>query len=245
MRNLVEEARQQLQDRLGYRFSDPSLLVRAVTHASAQCEGMPSNERLEFLGDAVLDLVVSERLFDAMPELSEGEMTVMKSAVVSRRTLARVGRSLGLPEFLFVDDGLKQRRTYPASMAANVYEAIVGAIFVDGGLESAREFLLRTLAEEMERAEAKGHRPNHKSILQERTQAEGKGSPRYSVLRSEGPDHRRRYLIVVRIRSQECGRGWGSTKRDAEQSAAKDALDKCYPGWAEWGVKPRPPDARA
>ncbi|MHC4480547.1 MAG: ribonuclease III, partial [Planctomycetota bacterium] len=205
----------------------------ALTHASATGGDALSNERLEFLGDAVVALAVCNHLFRQRPDLSEGEMTVIKSAVVSRRTMARVGRSLGLSEFLRVDYGLRQRASYPSSMVAGAYEAVVGAILVDGGMEAAVEFILRTLGPEIERTEARQHKPSYKSILQEKAQAEGKGAPRYSLVRYEGPDHRPRYLTVVHICGEKCGAGWGSSKKTAEQEAAKDALDKCYPGWDE------------
>lgn len=227
----MDEALQQLQERLQYRFQDPALLRLAVTHASVRADGLPSNERLEFLGDAVVGLVISEHLFRSSPDLSEGEMTLTKSAVVSGEVLFRAGRSLGLAQFLQVDQGLRQRREYPASIIADGYEAIVGAIFLDGGLEAAADFVLRSLNPEIEQVQAGQHALSYKSLLQERTQAEGKGTPRYSVVRYEGPDHQRRYLTVVRVYGEECGAGWGSTIKAAEQNAAQDALDKCYPGW--------------
>lgn len=232
-RNLVDDTIEQLQQRLQYRFANADLLIEATTHASAHGGGGPSNERLEFLGDSVIGLVIADHLFERSREMSEGEMTVLKSAVVSRRTLARVGRSLGLADFLQVDEGLKQRKRYPGSIIANAYEAVVGAVFVDGGLKAATDFILRTLEPEMQRARAGRHSPSYKSILQQRTQAEGKGIPRYSVVRFEGPDHQRRYLTVVHVCGEERGGGWGPTKKAAEQNAARDALDKCYPGWPE------------
>ena len=231
---MVEEL-EELQDVLQYRFSDVELLERAFMHASVRGQGALSNERLEFLGDAVVGLVISEHLFQAYPQLSEGDMTIIKSAVVSRRALAKVGRKLGLPAFLQVDQGLQQRKQYPASIVCNAYEAAVAAIFLDGGIQSAKDFILRTLAGELDHVRNRGHEPSYKSILQEKTQAEGKGTPRYGVVRYEGPDHQRRYLIVAHVAGEECGGGWGTTKKDAEQAAAKDALEKVYPGWRENG----------
>ncbi len=227
----LREGLAELRDRLQHRFADPDLLALAMTHASSRSGSEPCNERLEVLGDSVIGLVIADWLFRRFPEMSEGEMTVLKSAVVSRRTLGRVGRALGLAEFLRVDEGLKQRKRYPASIIANAYEAVVGAVFMDGGIEPAGAFILRTLAPELERAQGGRHEPSYKSILQQRTQAEGKGIPRYSVVRFEGPDHQRRYLTVVHVKGEECGGGWGPTKKAAEQNAARDALDKCYPGW--------------
>lgn len=238
MSDLTNDLLERAQDRLKCRFANLLLLANALTHASASGDGRPSNERLEFLGDSVVGLAISDWLCRCRPEMSEGDMTLVKSAVVSRRTLAKVGRSLGLGEFLKVDEGLKQRRRYPGSIIANAYEAVVGAVFADAGFGPAADFVLRTLGPELEQALAGGHGLSYKSALQQRTQADGKGVPRYSVVRFEGPDHQRRYLTVVHIRGEECGGGWGPTKKAAEQNAAKDALDKRYPGWADEGGAP-------
>jgi ribonuclease-3 len=226
-----------LQERLQYRFKDGRLLVEALTHASATARGRPSNERLEFLGDAVVGLVVCEFLWRCRPSMSEGEMTVVKSAVVSRSALTRVARTLGLAEFLTVDEGMRQQKGYPGSIMGNAYEAVVGAMFLDRGLGKAAEFVMRTLEPEIERARSSQHTPSFKSVLQHRTQAEGKGAPRYRVVRHEGPDHLRRYLTVVQVGGKEQGTGWGLTKKDAEQNAARDTLDRCYPGWDAEGEK--------
>jgi len=230
----MEDDLGQLQSLLAYRFKDASLLECALRHASAPAAG-PSNERLEFLGDAVVGLAVSADLFRTMPHAAEGEMTVIKSAVVSRRTLARAGRTLGLGEHMNTDRGLRSSR-YPVSVLAGAYEAVAGAIFVDGGLRAARRFVLRTLRPEIERAGAARHAAGYKSILQERTQAEGKGLPAYEVVRRHGPDHRREFEVLVRVEGRECGTGRGTTKKEAEQEAAREALDRRYPEWdAEGG----------
>jgi ribonuclease-3 len=160
-------------------------------------------------------------------------MTVIKSAVVSRRTLARAGTEHRLPEFLLVDEGLKQRRRLPASMVANVVEALVGAVFLDGGMEPAAAFVMRILADHVERAEEERHRASYKSLLQEKTQADGKGIPQYDIVGFEGPDHRRRFEAVVRVAGDECGSGWGQTKKEAEQNAAHEALENRYAGWSD------------
>jgi ribonuclease-3 len=224
---------EELQDLLQYRFGDPALLRLAMTHASARGRDGPSNERLEFLGDAVMGLVVSAHLFGEKPRLSEGEMTSVKSTVVSRRVLSHVSRALGLPTFLQVDSGLQRRTRYPGSVVANAYEAVVGAIFADGGLGPAREFVMRTLGPEVKKVQDRRHVPNYKAVLQERTQAEGKGTPEYAVVRWEGPDHRRSYRVVVQVAGEQCGTGAGETKKEAEQQAAGEALDRLYPDWEE------------
>ncbi len=223
----------ELQELLDYRFEDVKLLERAMTHASIRSEERPANERLEFLGDAVVGLIVSLHLFETWPDLTEGEMTIIKSSVVSRATMARVGRAMGLPRFLRVDEGLQQRERYPGSMVANVYEAAVGAIFLDGGLGAARRFVLRTLGPEVARARSRPEPSTWKSILQERVQAHGGPVPRYEVVHRAGPDHAREYEAVVEVDGKRQGAGRGSTKKAAEQEAAREALDRLFPGWRE------------
>ncbi len=232
---------QELQARLQYRFSDLALLSQALTHASASNARQPSNERLEFLGDAIVGLVVSEHLYLRFPEASEGQMTRIKSAVVSRRTLARVGRSLGLPQCLRVDSGLKQRKRYPVSLAANAYEAVVGAMLLDRGIAAASEFIVRTLGPEIALVVSGRHEWDYKTILQLKAQAQGKPPPQYEVARRTGPDHRGRFMTVVCIDGEECGSGWGTTKKGSEQSAASRALEKCYPDWMN-GLQTLPPE---
>jgi ribonuclease-3 len=222
--------RAQVEECLQYCFSDAGLLAQALTHASCASVARPSNERLEFLGDAVVGLVISDYLYRSEPDLSEGEMTIIKSAVVSRRTMARVGRALGLPAFLQVDEGLRKRKTYPQSIVANVYEAIVGAMFLDGGMAAAADFILRTLELHVSRVSTSRHGASSKSALQERVQAEGKPVPRYEILRYEGPEHDRRFFAAVYVAGEEKGAGSGATKKDAEQRAAREALQNLYPG---------------
>jgi len=227
------EAFEELQQRLGYAFSDEALLARAVTHASAAGDVSESNERLEFLGDAVVGLAVSAHLFSAMPQAAEGEMTVIKSHVVSRQCLSAAGRELGLAEFLQVDEGLQRRADYPDSLLADAFEAVVGAIFLDGGMRSAGEFLLRALGPSVEEARAEPSAAGCKSIIQEKTQAAGQGAPRYVIVETIGPDHRRLFKAAILVQHLECGTGWGLTKKAAEQNAARAALDRLYPGWQD------------
>ena len=226
----AEDLRARVEDCLQYRFSNPELLERALTHASAASQARRSNERLEFLGDAVVGLVISDYVYQTTPELAEGEMTIIKSAAVSRRTMARVGRALGLPGFLHVDQGLRRRKTYPQSIVANVYEALVGAMYLDGGLDAAAQFILRTLELHVSRVRTSRLAASGKSTLQERVQAEGQPVPRYEILRYEGPEHDRRFFAAVYVSGQERGTGAGATKKDAEQRAAREALRKLYPG---------------
>lgn len=219
----------EIEELLGHEFTDPSLLSKALTHASAGGAESFTNERLEFLGDAVVDMVVSNHLFTTMPQAPEGEMTRIRAAVVSRRTLGRVGRKLGLEAFLRVDEGLSRKEEYPTSIVAGGYEAVVGALFLDGGARVAKRFVLRTLQEELERCTGTTAFVSNKSRLQENVQAAGHGIPHYEVLQVEGPDHERRFLVAVSVAGRELGRGWGRTKKDAEQRAAEQALE-AWPG---------------
>ncbi len=223
----MTEELHRLQARLGVQFENLELLRRALRHASA-AETEPSYERLEFLGDAVVGMVVAEHLFRTMPGASEGEMTVIKSGVVSRRTLGRVGRRLALQEHLEVGEGL-QGRPYPLSIVSGAYEAVVGAVFVDQGMRAAGDLVLRTLADEIERVCEDRHAEGAKSLLQQRAQAVGLGIPRYEIISAEGPDHEVEFQAVVLIAGRECGEGRGRTKKEAESNAARQALERHYP----------------
>lgn len=220
-----------LQDVIGYHFNDLSLLHKALTHASLSGEGLLSYERLEFLGDAVAGLVVAERLFNAPGRPSEGEMTSIKSEVVCRRSMMHAGQRLNLGEYVRADRGLARRKAYPASVIADAFEALIGAVFLDGGFHAARQFVLRALDPEVREAQQRRHPPNHKSILQEMVQSDGGPPPSYRTLRREGPDHEARFLTAAFIGGVEAGTGWGATKKDAEQQAAKAALESRYPDW--------------
>lgn len=224
----------ELQRRIGYRFSDPEVLRQALTHASACSDPRHSNETLEFLGDAVIDVVVAEKLFRDQPALNEGEMTAIKSVVVARVTLAKVGERLGLQGTLHVGGGLEQRGgNYPESLLANAYEAVVGAVFIDGGHREAHRFVLRTLGKEIEKARRRQHEPDYKSLLQRQVQGLGKEAPVYEIIHRTGPEHKPAFRAAVCIEDQQAGTGWGQSKKQAEQKAAEAALDHLFPDWRE------------
>jgi ribonuclease-3 len=252
-RGVVEAVLNELERALGHCFLRPELLVRALTHRSlaheraengpaeenAQTESAvgADNERLEFLGDAVLGLVVAEALFLLHPEWQEGELTRVRSQLVSRQHLAEVGAAIGLGRHLRLSrgeekGGLRRRST----VLSNSMEAVLGALFLDGGLEPVRVFARRRvlgaaveqLAEELRAGAALG---NFKSALQEYLQAEGAGSPIYRVRSESGPDHHKYFLVEVRLKSidgapgKRLARGTGSSKKNAEQDAARRALE--------------------
>ena len=220
-----------LQKDISYQFQDVELLHKAMTHSSLTPQGLKSYERLEFVGDAVVGLVVSEHLFRSPSRWSEGEMTAMKSDVVNRVSMAAAGQRLSLKDYLRVDRSLEKKESYPPSLIAEAYEALVGAIFLDGGFQKAQEFALRTLELELVNAEQRKHPPNFKSVLQQLVQAQGEEPPAYRTVAKIGPDHDSRFRAAVYIGGTEMGSGWARTKKEAEQKAAEAALERLRPDW--------------
>jgi len=212
------------QEALDYNFGNASLLALALTHASRRTDEIPSNERLEFLGDAILGMVISQHLYEKHPDLSEGEMTQIKSVVVSRPTIAAESERLGLWRFLSVGKGMAAMEELPVSLMANVFEAVVGAIYLDGGLEVARDFVLYNLANQIELVETDQHRKNYKSLLQEYSQRDFGALPAYEVVEEEGPDHMKSFRVVTIINGAKHESAWGRSKKEAEQNAAKATL---------------------
>ena len=219
-----EQSIDRAEEILGHAFQDRGLLHRALTHASLVESRLESNERLEFLGDAVLGMVICESLYHDFPEALEGEMTKIKSMVVSRSNCARVADRMGLGELLRLGKGMSNRRSLPRSVVAAVFESLIGAVYVDGGLEAARDFILRTLGDDTERAAESGHQSNFKSVLQQSAQQRFDQTPQYVVLDEKGPDHAKCFEVCVDIGSQRFGSCWGSSKKQAEQEAALQAL---------------------
>jgi ribonuclease-3 len=215
-----------VETRLAYTFHDGALLELALTHASAGVStdrGRRDNERLEFLGDTVLDLVVAEELYSDEERHAEGKLTEMKSAVVSRKALADAARRLDLALAARLGRGLAQREPSRAILA-NLFEAIVGAIYLDGGLEPAREFVLRTLAVELEEARARKDEAVPKQGLQEWCQREYGVPPTYELVERRGDDHTRAFLVRARVDGRTFPPAWGRTMKEAESWAAYEAL---------------------
>ena len=256
----MEAVSAELEAALGHYFAHTELLVRALTHRSlaneraakghtlceqaqaggkAEAAGTGDNERLEFLGDAVLGLVVAEALFQLHPEWQEGELTRVRAQLVSRQHLAEVAAAIGLGNHLRLgrgeDKGGSLRRK--STVLSNAMEAVLGALFLDGGLEPVSAFARRwvmgeaaeQLAEQLRSGAALG---NYKSALQEHLQATHAGAPVYRVKSESGPDHRKRFLVEVRLKTadavtgKQLARGMGSTKKHAEQDAARRALER-------------------
>jgi ribonuclease-3 len=210
--------------KIGYAFHDRSLLAKAMVHASIASSRLESNERLEFLGDAILGMVICDYLFRSFPGALEGELTKIKSNVVSRRTCAEIAVEIGLDEELLLGKGMGSRENLPHSLAAAAFEAVIGAMYLDGGLEFAAPFVLRHLAGRIDRAARLGHQHNFKSVLQQALQRSGACNPSYLVLDERGPDHAKCFQICVEVSGRRFPGCWGTSKKTAEQQAALTAL---------------------
>lgn len=209
---------------LGYLFRDAELLREALTHASSADHRLKSNERLEFLGDAILGYVVCEELYHAYPGLLEGDLTKIKSAVVSRSTCAKVTQSIRLQELLNLGKGMTSRPGLPPSVAAAVFESIIAAIYLDGGMDAARAFILRHLRPFIEDAANSEHQQNFKSALQQLTQQCLEHPVAYVLLDAKGPDHAKAFEVSVEIDGRRFASAWANNKKQAEQAAALGAL---------------------
>ncbi|MCK6455711.1 MAG: ribonuclease III [Phycisphaerae bacterium] len=208
-----------------HRFANRDLLRQALTHASVAESRVASNERLEFLGDAVLGVVVCEYLHANYPGYLEGDLTKIKSAVVSRKTCAEMAGALGLPGMLYLGKGMSSNGNgLPESLAAAAFEAIVAAIYLDAGLEATKRFILRHIVPHIERAVASAHQRNYKSQLQQMAQRGLTATPTYELLDEKGPDHSKCFEVAVNIGGQRFASAWGTSKKEAEQKAAYEAL---------------------
>ncbi|MSS70655.1 MAG: ribonuclease III [Candidatus Latescibacteria bacterium] len=225
----IEQNLETLEAIIGHHFADRSLLAQALKHRSyvyaADGHGIESNERLEFLGDAVLDLVVTEYLFRSFKSKREGELTQVKSLIVSKTVLAQKGREMGLGRYMLLSREEEQAggrdRT---SIIGDAYESVLGAIYLDGGLDPSRVFVTRHLLCDVEEISANGDYLNFKSVLLEHVQREGRGHPRYYVNSEEGPDHEKIFTVEVAVGGEIRGQGQGRSKKEAQQMAAKEAL---------------------
>jgi ribonuclease-3 len=217
-----------LAERLGHELATPALLQQALSHRSwcAEQGGQPSNERLEFLGDAVLGLVVAEHCYRRFPEMPEGELAKVRAAVVNARVLAEVADELDIGSAILLGKGEEASggRTKP-SILADAFEAVIGALYLDAGWSAAEQLVLRFLLPRIERAAAEPDDFDQKGLLQELAVRHGEGIPRYVVV-GTGPDHDRQFEATVFVNGVERGSGTGGTKKDAEQDAARHALSE-------------------
>jgi len=223
---VTDEIRTRAEQLLSYQFKDVALLQEALTHSSIADHRLKSNERMEFLGDAILDMVICEELYRRFPQFLEGDLTKIKSAVVSRRLCCEVALELGLQEVLLIGKGISSREQMPLSLSANVYEAIVAAIYIDGGFTIARDFILRTLGAKIDLIASTTHQQNYKAVLQQHAQKILGSPPVYELLDEKGPDHAKCFEVCVRIDGRRFAGAWGPNKKHAEQKAALLALEE-------------------
>jgi ribonuclease-3 len=207
------DTRERAEQVLGHRFNNVNLLKEALTHASIADNRLDSNERMEFLGDAVLDLVICEALYLRFPQYQEGELTKVKSAVVSRRTCAEVALETGLADLLIIGKGISSRSQMPSSLAAAVYESIVAAVYLDGGFEVAKDYVLRTMTAKLEEIAANAHQHNYKAVLQQHAQKVLGATPLYELLDEKGPDHSKCFEVGVVIDGRRFTSAWAPTRR--------------------------------
>ena len=222
---------QDLQQVIGTTFQDPSLLQQAFVHSSYVNENpdfpLPDNERLEFLGDALLSFIVAEKLYHEFPHLAEGELTEIRVSLVRQETLAQLASALKLGDYLYLGKGEestggRQRQTN----LADAFEALIGAIFLDQGLTAARDFVLGKLDSRLDRIRTRGIGRNYKALLQEFTQAEYQQLPAYRVVETSGPPHDKDFTVEVTLEDKILGTGSGKSKRAAEMEAARSAWEE-------------------
>jgi len=219
-----EQSLREVEEAVGHKFADRDLLREALTHASGAASREVSNERLEFLGDAVLGMVVCDHLFREHPTALEGELTKIKSDVVSRRTCTEVAEALGVTPHLNMGKGMEGVGVTPASLSSALVEALIGAVYIDAGFERARDFVLSCFRPFAERAARSGHQSNFKSVLQHHVQEAQQATPTYILLDEQGPDHAKCFEVCVQIGARRYESAWGASKKQAEQEAALHAL---------------------
>ena len=221
-----EKELHEVEKKLGTSFLNKTLLNQSLTHSSYGYEQkIPDNERLEFFGDAILKLVISEYLYHKYPERSEGDLTKIRAAVISDETLAMVGRKLYLGNYLLLSvNERKTGGTRRKSNMANTFEALIGAVFMDAGIGKSREMILGFLQGEIEKVSHAGYIRDYKSALQEFTQKHKWELPRYKVIKETGPKHRRVFWTEVKVKGRKYGTGRGRNKKESEQRAAMHAL---------------------
>ena len=223
---LTAEMAAECEQVLGYHFKSLRNLEQGLTHSSIARTRLDSNERMEFLGDAIMGAVVCEHLYLTYPDLEEGEMTRIKSAVVSRHTCAKVAQHLMLGRYILLGKGLSARDHIPGSILAGVYESVIASIFLDGGFDAAKEFLVSTLADEVARTAKSAHAENYKSMLQQMAQKLLGHTPIYRTVDEKGPDHSKCFQIAASVGQRKFPGAWGPSKKEAEQNAAKRAIQE-------------------
>ena len=215
----------ELEKELGYKFQNERLILEALTHKS--CKKPYNNERLEFLGDAVLDLIIGEYLFDKFPSVSEGELSKLRASLVNEKGFKKLANSINLGQHIFISIAEENNhgRT-KSSICSNAFEALIGAIYLEGGLKVAQDISLKLLEREYPRIDLESIFRDFKTTLQELTQAHMGVTPEYVVVGSSGPDHQKEFEVMVQVNGDELSRAKGKSKKEAQQESARLALEK-------------------
>lgn len=220
----------QLEASLGYTFKDATLLKRALSHKSYVNENrLPAtehNERYEFLGDAVLELAISDLMMRLFPESSEGDLSKLRAATVNEQSLAEIARTIHLGQYLFLGRGENQAGREKDSLVADAFEAVMGAIYLDGGFDPAKEFVHRHFGKLLQKATKKDISRDFKTRLQEISQDKFQLIPQYRLVKESGPDHDKQFDVELFINKELYGKGFGKSKKQAEQNAAFEAIKK-------------------
>jgi len=213
-----------LEERLGYTFHDKPLILEALTHKS--CKESYNNERLEFLGDAVLDLIVAEYLYKKFPDVNEGDLSKLRASLVNEKGFHLLASSIELGEYIFISTAEENNKGRgKASICSNAFEALIGAIYLEGGLDKARDVSLKLLEEAYPKIDLKSVFKDYKTTLQEITQATDGVTPEYIVLSATGPDHLKEFEVMIKVDGRELSTAKGSSKKEAHQKAAELALE--------------------
>ena len=216
-----------LEEKIGYIFTDKQLLNKALTHTSYAYENkVESNEKLEFLGDSILEFVSSMYLFENYPNLKEGEMTKVRATVVCEESLYKIAKRLNFSDFLNLgkSEKMSTNEVRPAILADSV-EAVIAGIYLDGGLEEAKKFIIKNLKQEIEKASQNVGQKDYKTVLQEKLQEHGEVKIEYTIINETGPDHDKTFEAEVKCNNKKLATGKGKNKKHAEMEAAKRALE--------------------
>ncbi len=217
----------ELENIIEYTFNDPNLLRRAITHKSSVRNKRMSNERLEFLGDAVLELVITEYLTNKFKEMDEGELSRIRAACVNSETLSSVSKELGISEFIKIGKSEKREHIeHNPGILEDAFEAIVGAIYIDGGLKEAQKFIIKHISKKIDEIATGNVITDHKTYLQELTQKHFMVLPEYRIIKEEGVEHNKIFHCEVFIKGKSYGVGIGKSKKTAEKEAAKIAIER-------------------
>ncbi len=214
-----------LQERLGYRFEDERLIIEALTHKSYKKPY--NNERLEFLGDAVLDLIVGEYLYKKFPTEDEGVLSKIRASLVNESGFTKLARKIDLGEYILLSPAEENNdgRTKP-SLLSNAFEAVIGAVYLEAGLQTCQRIVVTLLEETYPKIDLNTLSKDYKTALQELTQATHGVTPTYGLLGSKGPDHKKEFEVGIQLDGETIASAWGKSKKDAQQKAAKIALDR-------------------